>query len=470
MKTIYERLKDYEYSDYYGFHMPGHKRNNYIISADLPYGIDITEIDDFDDLHHADGIIQKAEERAARLYHSEETHFLVNGSTSGILSAVLGCTSRQGKILMSRNCHKSVYHAVFMNELFPVYVYPEFSEEMQLNGEIRAEDVKQILQIEPEIEAVIIVSPSYDGVVSDVSKIAEIVHEKGIPLIVDEAHGAHFGMHSYFPENSNQRGADVVIHSTHKTLPALTQTALIHINGNIADRERIRNYLHMVQSSSPSYVLMASIDECMNLLDQCGDEVFQNYAEILEALRKNLKNLKHLKLLEAGHFDRSKLVISTQNTPITGRQLYDILRKKYHIQLEMAAGTYALAMTSLGDTTEGMARLRRALYHIDRGLTEENNKYTILGELPKAEVVYTSTQVDCALRKYPEQKKVLPWNDAVGKISTEYAYLYPPGCPLIAPGERVTEEIIQCLLWYQELGFQMEGLSVEKEIGVWING
>lgn len=469
MKTIYQRLKEYECSDYYGFHMPGHKRNTHIIKAGLPYGIDITEIDGFDDLHHADGIIQKAEERAAGLYHAEETHFLVNGSTSGILSAVLGCTSRQGKILMSRNCHKSVYHAVFLNGLTPVYVYPEFSDELQLNGEIKAEDIKQILEREPQIEAVMIVSPSYDGVVSDVSKIAETVHEKGIPLIVDEAHGAHFGMHPYFPANSNQRGADVVIHSTHKTLPALTQTALIHMNGNIADRERIKNYLQMVQSSSPSYILMSSIDECMELLDQGREGVFQNYVEILEEMRQKLKRLKHLELLETKHFDRSKLVISTQNTQLTGRQLYDILRENYHIQLEMAAGTYALGMTSPGDTKEGMARFCEALYNIDEELTEINDRM-YQGELPKAELAYTSAQVDSILRKYPAQKQVIPWDAAIGKIAAEYAYLYPPGCPLIVPGERVTEEIIKCLSWYEKLGFQIEGLSVEKEIGVWING
>lgn len=468
MKTIYERLKEYRNSDFYGFHMPGHKRNENIINAELPYGIDITEIDDFDDLHHADGIIKEAEKRAANLYHADETHFLVNGSTSGILSAVLGCTEKGGKILMSRNCHKSVYHAVFMNELNPVYIYPEFSDEMQLNGEIKAEDVKKELERNQGIEAVMIVSPSYDGVVSDVAQIAEAAHEKGIPLIVDEAHGAHFGLHPYFPDNANQRGADVVIHSTHKTLPALTQTALIHMNGAIADRERIRSYLHIVQSSSPSYVLMASIDECMELIENDGGELFTYYVMNLERIRNNLKNLKHLKLLETEHFDRSKIVISTQNTEITGKQLADILRERYYIQLEMAAGTYALAMTSPGDTEEGFQRLDEALHKIDADLHEKWLKRPS-GRLPEAERVYSSSGMDNYVRKHPEKKIYLPWEEAAGYISTEYAYLYPPGSPLIVPGEKVTEEIIHCLSWYEEIGFSIEGLSVDKNIGVWIN-
>lgn len=468
MKTIYQRLKEYKDSYFYGFHMPGHKRNGNIIKAELPYGIDITEIDGFDDLHHADGIIKEAEKRAANLYHADETHFLVNGSTSGILSAVLGCTEKGGKILMSRNCHKSAYHAVFMNELNPVYIYPEFSDEMQLNGEIKAEDVKKELERNQDIEAVVIVSPSYDGVVSDVARIAEAVHEKGIPLIVDEAHGAHFGLHPYFPGNANQRGADVVIHSTHKTLPALTQTALIHMNGAIADRERIRSYLHIVQSSSPSYVLMASIDECMEMIENDGGELFAYYVMNLERIRNNLKNLKHLKLLETEHFDRSKIVISTQNTEITGKQLADILRERYYIQLEMAAGTYALAMTSPGDTEEGFQRLDEALHKIDADLHEKWLKRPS-GRLPEAERVYSSSGMDNHVRKHPEKKIYLPWEEAAGYISTEYAYLYPPGSPLIVPGEKVTEEIIQCLSWYEEIGFSIEGLSVDKNIGVWIN-
>lgn len=469
MKTIYQRLKEYKNSGYYGFHMPGHKRNENIIKAKLPYGIDITEIDGFDDLHHADGIIKEAEKRAAGLYHADETHFLVNGSTSGILSAVLGCTQKSGKILMSRNCHKSVYHAVFMNELNPVYLYPEFSDQMQLNGEIQAEDVKIQLEKNEDIEAVVIVSPSYDGVVSDIKKIAEAVHEKGIPLIVDEAHGAHFGLHPYFPENANQKGADVVIHSTHKTLPALTQTALIHMNGNIADRERIRNYLHIVQSSSPSYVLMASIDECMEWIEHNGEELFNQYVMNLEKLRKSLKSLQHLEMLETEHFDRSKIVISARNTEMTGKGLADILREQYQIQLEMAAGTYALAMTSPGDTKEGFLRLDKALHKIDAGLHKKMQEKPS-GRLPRAEKVYTASEMDNLMRKHPEDKIYLPWKEAAGHISTEYAYLYPPGSPLIVPGERVTEEIIQCLIWYDEIGFSIEGLSVDKEIGVWING
>ena len=298
MDTLYDRLKAYSESDYYGFHMPGHKRNKKYVNAGLPCEWDITEIEGFDDLHHAEGILKEAQEQAAQVYRADETHFLVNGSTVGLLSAVLGVTEREDTILVARNCHKSVYHAIDMKELHPVYLYPEFDSQAGLNTKVSADDVEKALVENPKIRAVVIVSPTYDGVVSDVKAISEVVHKKGIPLIVDEAHGAHFGFHSYFPKNSNFQGADIVIHSLHKTLPSLTQTALLHMNGTLVNREAVRDYLHMLQSSSPSYLLMASIDSCVNLLKQEGANLFDPYVVRLEKLRKSLKKLQSLQLVE----------------------------------------------------------------------------------------------------------------------------------------------------------------------------
>ena len=266
MYNIFDKLKNYSDSDYYAFHMPGHKRNLDLMDETSPYRIDITEIDGFDDLHHAEGLLKEAQERAAKVYHASETHFLINGSTAGILSAILGTTEKGDSILVARNCHKSVYHAIYLNELDPVYIYPKFDTEQGLSTEIDAEDVQKALEEHPKIRAVMIVSPTYDGVVSDIEKIAEIVHEAGCLLIVDEAHGAHFGFDPYFPESANMYGADLVINSLHKTLPALTQTALLHVNGERVNRRKVKRYLDMLQTSSPSYILMASIDACIHLV------------------------------------------------------------------------------------------------------------------------------------------------------------------------------------------------------------
>ena len=402
MRTIYDRLREYSHSDYYGFHMPGHKRQMDLLGDTSPYSIDITEIDGFDDLHHADGILKDAQERAARIYHADETHFLINGSTVGILSAIFGVTQKGDTILVARNCHKSVYHAIDMNELNPVYLYPAFDSEAQLNTEISAEDVRTALEKNPKIRAVVIVSPTYDGVVSDVEAIAEAVHEKGIPIIVDEAHGAHFGFHPYFPENSNTKGADLVIHSLHKTLPSLTQTALLHVNGDLVDRRKVKKYLDMLQTSSPSYVLMASIDACVEMLEHKAEECFAPYVERLEYMRVRLSGLRRLKLIQTEHFDRSKLIISVKDTDLTSRLLSHILLEEYHLQMEMAAGTYILAMTSIGDTEEGMNRLIAALEEIDEKVDRRMREHGISevfqipvqSSLPRAQIICSGAEVE----------------------------------------------------------------------------
>lgn len=468
METLYSRLKAYSDTDYYGFHMPGHKRNQIRFGEGLPYGIDITEIEGFDDLHHADGIIKEAQQEAARLYGAEETKFLVNGSTAGILSAVLGCTKKRDQILVARNCHKSVYHAIFLNELEPVYLWPGFSRQFQLNTEISVSAVKAALTKHSRIKAVVIVSPTYDGVVSDIESIAEAVHERGIPLIVDEAHGAHFGFHPYFPENALKKGADVVIHSLHKTLPSLTQTALLHMRGEYIDKRRISSYLDMLQSSSPSYILMASIHECIRMLREEKEQLFEPYVRNLDTLRKNLQNLKHLKLVQTEHYDRSKLVISVRHTDMSGRELYRELLEKYHLQMEMAAGSYVLAMTSPGDTKEGFARFEQALFELDAAAKlRENVQEDDIAKLPENSVICTSAKAALCGAK---ETTYLPVEKSEGMISLEYAYLYPPGCPMIVPGERISRECIKRLAGYQKLGFKIEGLEKEGSIGVWNNG
>lgn len=476
MQNLYDKLKAYGDSDYYGFHMPGHKRNPDITGAGLPYEIDITEIEGFDDLHHADGILVDAQKRAAEVYHADETHFLVNGSTVGILSAISGSTKKGDTILVARNCHKSVYHAIYMNELNPVYLYPEFDTEKHLNTEILVQDVRDALEAHPDIRAVMIVSPTYDGVVSDVEAIAEAAHEKGIPLIVDEAHGAHFGFHPYFPESANKKGADIVINSLHKTLPSLTQTAILHMNGDLVNRRKVRKYLDMLQSSSPSYVLMASIDACIELLAEKREEIFNSYADILADARKRLGELKHLQIIETEHYDPSKIVISVKDSQMKSRELYWRLLNDYHLQMELVAGTYVIAMTSVGDTKEGMDRLVNALLELDpeAGERKLDSFEESVGRMIHQEVVYSSAEMEHMLDEVQENQKkclkMLSWSDSIGYISTEYAYLYPPGCPLIVPGERISKEAVDMLMWYDRQDFSVEGLKKEKYIEVWMDG
>lgn len=469
METLYKKLETYCSGDCYPFHMPGHKRNKKL-KYQLPYGTDITEIDGFDDLHHADGILKEAQERAAGLYHAEESYFLVNGSTVGILSAILGTTRRGDKILVARNCHKSVYHAMELNELRPVYIYPEFLTSMHLNGEVSAKKIDEALRKDERIRAVMIVSPTYDGVVSDVHAIADVAHAYGLPLIVDEAHGAHFGFGTVFPQNANACGADIVIHSLHKTLPSLTQTAILHMNGKIVKRGRVRKYLHMLQSSSPSYVLMAGIDACMEFLEKESAGWFETYERMLLRTRAELAGLKHLKLLRTEHFDLSKFVISTLGCSITSTELYDMLLKEYQLQMEMKAESYVLAMTTVCDTEEGLKRLVKALFEIDEKIAAREKiseaercsaedvvmtgRFSMENGFPEAQVCLTVSELEELSETAFQVKR---WEACEGMVSAEYAYLYPPGIPLLAPGEYVSREIISWLCAYREMGFEIEG-------------
>ncbi len=483
MEYLYKKLKEYEVSGHYGFHMPGHKRNIRLTGDGLPYGIDITEIEGFDDLHHPRGILKEAQERAARVCHAEETHYLINGSTTGLLCAILGCTERGDRILMARNCHRAVYNAVFMNALRPVYIYPQHSEigddhteRADINGEIPYAHIAEMLEKYPDIRAVVITSPTYDGIVSDVAKIAGAAHRKGIPLILDEAHGAHFGFHPYFPRNGNELGADIVIHSLHKTLPSLTQTALLHMNGNIIDRSRVRMYLHMLQTSSPSYVLMASMDECIRILDERSEEIFDRYTELLERTRRKLKEMRYLSLGETSHYDCSKLLVLLPGIKrgrdgwYSGKQLYDELNETYLLQMEMAAPGYVIGMTSLADTEEGMERLTEALYKIDGRLAgidgiepaDSKTAGAVSTEYGRNEQVYPTGDME----KFRNRLKYIQIERCSGYISAEYAYVYPPGIPLVVPGERISEETMEQLVQYRELGFDIEGTDRKGKIGV----
>ncbi len=457
MESLYESLLQYGKLDKYPFHMPGHKRRG---SFENPFLLDITEIDGFDNLHHAEGILRDAQRRTADLYGSEETYFLVNGSTCGILSAVSAAVPPGGKLLMARNCHKAAYHSVFLRGLEAVYLYPETEPVLGLNGGITPEAVKNALKEHPDIRAVLITSPTYDGVVSDVSGIARAAHEKGIPLIVDEAHGAHFGFHPYFPESSVRLGADLVIHSLHKTLPSFTQTALLHVNGPLADRERLRRYLEIYQTSSPSYLFMAGMDRCTGLLKCRGRELFEDFKRRLEDFYGEMQGLERIRLAgrwltgKSGiyEYDPSKLVLSVKHTSADGNMLSKLLREEYGIELEMAAGSYALALSSIADTEEGFDRLKRALKETD-GRLEDREDPPLEDRVIKNETVCKISEA----MEMPGERISLSASE--GRISREFLFLYPPGIPLLVPGERISRQVLDRVRDFRKRGYQFQGLE-----------
>lgn len=463
-ETLFQKLEKYGQSNVYPFHMPGHKRRLAPPEAGAVYGMDITEIDGFDNLHEAEGILKNAQQFAAALYHSEETAFVVNGSTAGILAAIAGTCEDGGKIMVARNCHKSVYHAIELHHLDPVYIYPHINTKYGVNEGIYPQDVDEMWITFEKVQAIVITSPTYDGVVTDVSEICRMAHARQIPVIVDEAHGAHFNFSEYFPESAVKCGADIVIQSTHKTLPAMTQTALIHMNGPLIDRERVRRMLTIYQTSSPSYILMGSIDACMHMLAGNGDELFEKYTRGLSWLRGEIHQCRHIRMPERGYFDqkytfdydRSKLVLSVKNTNMSGQQLYERLLYQYQLQMEMVSSDYVLAMTSVGDSQDGYRRLADALQEIDRDLTEEKHDETAGPEtLP---VVKSLLSIHEAGRR---QKDMCSLYNSVGYMAADYVYLYPPGIPLVTPGEVISEEVAEMILQWIGHGLNVSGITAD---------
>ena len=465
MDRLYKALENYSKSDYYPFHMPGHKRNHSVINENFPIETDITEIEGFDNLHHAEGILKEAQKTVSRIYGTKESFYSVNGSTAALLSAVSAAVPRGGRILMARNCHKAVYHAVYLRNLIPSYIYPQVDEKWWINGGILPDKVERLLAENPDYSAVLITSPSYDGVVSDIAKIADITHRYGIPLIVDEAHGAHFHFSNYFPVSAADLGADLVIQSLHKTLPSMTQTAVLHNCSDRVDSNLIRRFMGIYQSSSPSYVLMASMDSCMEKMQTEGQQMFREFTKMLERTRRRLSVCKYVRLVtpekgETGIFDydRSKLVFSTRYASITGTELYHILLDRYHIQMEMESEHYVLAIATVGDTEEGFERLCEAIEEIDREEASGEKNGELQGQEEKAVYpVMNQAMLISEAMEMPAEAR--PLEECAGKISAEFVYLYPPGIPLIVPGEQITGQLIKKIKIYKEKGLDLQGLE-----------
>ena len=471
MKYLDEALYEYSRTEFYPFHMPGHKRNFLPETMNNLYNIDITEITEFDNLHHAEGILKENQQLAAELYGADFTYFLINGSTAGILAAVSACTKRNGKLLMARNCHKAVYHGAYLRGLETVYLYPSYEPTCGLNGRISPIDVEKALRKNKDIQAVLITSPTYEGVVSDVRSIAEIVHKYHIPLIVDEAHGAHFSFHSAFPVSALDLGADVVIHSLHKTLPSPTQTALLHIKGNYVDISKIETFLGIYQTSSPSYVLMSGISTCLRFLKEKGAEAFEEYTHRLKECRQCLDRMQSLRLLEKefgntpSFLDISKLVISTAGSEISGPKLHNILREKYHLEMEMEGENYVIALTSVLDSQEGFDRLTQGLLEIDTELCRYFEPEFCFEDSDK---VFHAEQICSISVGMESRKRQVLLEESEGLISGEYAYLYPPGIPLLTPGERIDRAFIEQTLQWKKQGLYLQGLEDYTQEFIWV--
>lgn len=459
MENLYQKLFENGKSDFYPYHMPGHKRKPMTEVLKRVCDIDITEIDGFDNLHHAHGILQDLQEHAAKVYGSEESFYLVGGSTAGILSAISTAAGRGDTILISRNCHKSVYHGAYLNGIKLEYLFPEIQRMIGFPYAVTANQVAEALEKSPHVKAVVIVSPTYEGMVADIGKIADVVHRHGIPLIVDEAHGAHLGFHEAWSKSACTQGADIVIQSMHKTLPSLTQTALLHVNGSCIDRRRLRRFLSVYQTSSPSYVFMAGMEEAIVYMEEKGKEKLGSFAEKWKQMLTELKKCRILEIYPGD--DIGKLVIFVGKSGITGQKLYDILLSRYHLQMEMAGGTYVLAMFTLADEEEAYVRLTKALLELDRELQpfQTSTGNPLLKSMRNLQPVKEREFWEA----WDADRELRDIGKCEGCVAGEFINLYPPGTPVVVPGEILTEEILEIIKEYIRQGLPVQGVTCRKE-------
>lgn len=438
-ETLYDSLIKYGKSDIYPFCMPGHKRNFRVPGLSNPYDIDITEVDGFDNLHDPSGILKDLQKRLEEVYNSPRVFLSVNGSSAGMLAAVSAIPIK-GAVAVARNCHKSVFDGVTVSGRKVYYLYPEeLIPDSMIFGGVTPDSVESLLARHQDIKAVVVTSPTYEGFLSDIKAIAEVVHKHEALLIVDEAHGAHLPYHDAFPVSAIYLDADIVVHSLHKTLPSLNQTALVFVNGDDALERRVQRALSIFTTTSPSYGLLASIEYCVEWCVE-NEREFDDYVENLSQFRKRYAQLQSVSLLgeelvgQHGIFavDPSKLTLESRLIPAP--QLFRYLLDEHHLQLEAAGPSHVLAMTSVMDTEAGFKRLYKAL--ADAVKLRPNNEPLLYDQAQMEKISLLAIQ-------------------EIGQVYKDFIYLYPPGCPVIAPGEILTKEIRDKVQSYIDLGLEV---------------
>lgn len=438
---FYDILKQTSENGRVPYHMPGHKRSSAFDYLGDAAAIDFTEIDGLDNLHSPEGIIRDTMTLAAELYGAKESFILVNGSTGGVLAAVYS-VCRGGRPLISvRNAHKSVYNAAILCGSPVHYIIPRISHD-GLVLDITPDEAERAIEAAPDAAAMLITSPTYDGVVSDIERIAMVCHAHGIPLIVDAAHGAHLGFLNPKIASPVECGADLVIMSLHKTLPSLTQTGLLHVSGDLVEPKTVAQSLTIFETSSPSYIFMASVDGCLHAMRD--PKLFEEWSEKLAKLYMAAGWYEGVHLRHPWRppdnvflFDESKLILSCDG--YSGEELAEILRGQFSVEPEMTAHGYVLLMTGAGDTWEMtdwlckvFAYLGKKRRHVDN--ENENMYISPYGVAP-----------ECVMKladALAAETDVVPLEMAESRVSAEFVIPYPPGIPLIAPGERITRERI----------------------------
>jgi len=471
---MYKELKSYT-SKIKSYHMPGHK-NGKISLINEPFLVDVTEVEGIDDLHHATGIIDTLQKQISNIYHSYRTFLLINGSTSGLLAAVAAVTKPEDKVIIGRNCHKSVYNSVMLGKLNVAYLLPDYDLEYQFYKGVNSKELVTSISKRENIKAVVITSPTYEGIVSEIELISEAAHSNGAVLIVDEAHGAHYIFNEYLPNSAIRQGADIVVQSTHKTLPCMTQTALLHVSEEAVlsgrvNINKLQKYLSVYQSSSPSYVLMSSIEKGVKYMIEHEIKFEKLILETKNLISSyNQRQNKYGHWLSGNKVDITRLTyLINKKTGITGWQLAKVLRKQHKIQVELACEHHIIGIVTIADSVQDVNILMDAIdismSNLVSNKTNTEHEFStnkihvkdVLRELPKVQYsIYETTYLD-------SEKVVL--KKAISRVAKEFVIPYPPGIPVIVPGEVFTLELCNKLEDFMINGHEIYGI-IEGEVQV----
>jgi len=463
---LFDALKEYVNRETIPFHVPGHKKGVGIdkefkdFIGENPFKIDVTVFKLVDSLHHPTGPIKKAQELAADAYGSDACFFSIHGTSGAIQAMIMSVVTANDKIIIPRNVHKSVTSGIILSGATPVYMQPQLDKKVGIAHGVTPETVKQTLEENPDAKAVLIINPTYYGVATDIKKIADIVHSYNIPLIVDEAHGPHLGFNDKLPMSAMEAGADICAQSTHKIIGALTQGSLLQVRGERVDINRVQQVLSLLQTTSPSYILMASLDCARRQIALNGKELLDKAIELASYVREEINKIpgfycfgKEI-LNEPGVYalDPTKITITCRDLGITGYDLDMILSNKYHIQMELSDLYNVLAVGSFGDTKQNMDALLKALREISEEYYGKGNKKSDFIDIPAI-----PAQVKIPREAFNSEKESIAIKKSAGKISGEFLMAYPPGIPILCPGEVITKEIIDYVQKLKDTGLYVQG-------------
>lgn len=466
---LFETLLDHAKRHVVSFHTPGHKNGRGIdprlksFTGENSYLFDVTVFPEVDSLHDPTGPIKKAQELMAQAYGVKDSFFLVNGSSSGNTAMFLAACQPGDSVIVSRSSHKSIMAGIILSGVWPIWIQPKIDQNLDIIFNSTVEQIEEALNRYPESKAVFVTSPSYNGVATDLYKIAELCHQRGKILLVDEAHGPHLKFHKDLPVSAVDAGADLCVQSTHKILSALSQGSVLHYNSQLVDINRVRKVVSMLQTTSPHYLILASIDLARRQAVMQGEAMLDKVIQAAEYGRTQINTLNKFncftrkEIQKMGYdLDVTKLTINVTRTGFSGYQIEDMLTKEYNIQVDCADIFNLIAIMGIGSDRSDVQALVNALKDIEKKYQGHQQNWTLQIPSLSTEMVMMPRDVFLSAKT-----KRVPLSKAVGHISAQTLTPYPPGIPVLIPGERITREICEYLMDMSAKDIRVSGQETE---------